>query len=515
MAAFAPVATRPALPGRLRAALPAWLTAHPDLSLLLVVVLVGGLVRAAFLLRAPVFIIPDSEDYFLPGFQLARGLGFTLEPRRTPLYPAFIAGVVAWIGQDLAALALAQHLLGLTSIGLTYALGRVTFGHPAAFLAALLVALNGSLLIAEHTVTTEALFIALLTAAAVVGALALSAARARVGEWESAFSPFPTLPLSLVAGLLLGLAALSRPAGLALLPGFPLALLAARAGWRRYLQIGGLYLVGVGVVLLPWMVRNYVTLRVFSTEGALGQTLVGRTVRHDRFAFVDPAAPDPDPRRRRARELMQETANRPNPVLTPLRRRLTQELGLTELQANQLMRDLAVDAILRQPGYYAVGTASFFVRLAVGWPDRLRDAWQSRRDADARQEWEAYPEIAGLLGPPSALEERQFARAEQGVSLFQPGRVGVPLLALFLIGVLGSLLGPPAWRPALLPAVWAIALLLVAAAFVGPLLRYRYPAEPFLAVLAAGGVSALWRWGLRAARRAPAPPRSAAAPSAR
>ena len=34
------------------------------------------------------------------------------------------------------------------------------------------------------------------------------------------------------------------------------------------------------------------------------------------------------------------------------------------------MRDLAVEAILRQPGYYAAGTARFFVQLAAGWPER-------------------------------------------------------------------------------------------------------------------------------------------------
>ena len=510
MATITQAAARPAGRPKSRPGLLAWPAAHPDLLLVVVALIVAGLLRAAFLLRAPVFIIPDSENYFLPGFQLARGLGFELEARRTPLYPAFIAAVVAWIGQDLAALALAQHALGLVTVGLTYGLGRVTFGRLAGFLAALLVGLNGSLLISEHTVTTETLFLSFLTAAGLVGALALRAGRA-VGasvapaDGEGAMHCAPThdrggrvgrsvAGLTLLAGLLLGLAALARPAGLALLPGFPIALLAMRPGWRRYVRVCGFYLVGVGLVLLPWMVRNYLTIKVFSTEGAFGQTLVGRTVRHDRFVFMDPSAPDPDPRRQRARELMQETASRPNPVLTPLRRRLTQELGLSELQANQLMRDLAVEAILRQPGYYAIGTAGFVGRLAVGWPERVRDAWQSRRDPEAREEWESHPEIAALLGPPTALDERQLGRAEQLGGLFQPGRAGPLLLALAVVGLVAALVGPRAWRPALLPGLWAIGLLLVAAAFVGPLLRYRYPAEPFLAVLSGGGAVVVGGW---------------------
>jgi hypothetical protein len=292
-----------------------------------------------------------------------------------------------------------------------------------------------------------------------------------------------------------------------------LVLLASRPGWARWLRLSALYGLGFGLVLLPWMARNYLTLRVFSTEGAFGQTLVGRTVRHDRFTFVEPeatavsgsgpaAAADQEARRQRARELMQEAANRGS-FITPLRRRLMQEQGLSELEANRLMRDLALEAILRQPGYYAVGTARFFVTLAMGWPERLRESWQSRRDPESREEWESHPEIAALLGPPSPIQERQLGLADRLASLFQPGRIGPLLLALFVAGLLAASIGPPRWRPALLPASWAIGLIAVGVAFVGPVLRYRYPAEPFLAVLAAGGLCALFGAGLRLSRRRP------------
>lgn len=466
-----------------RTALVDWLAAHPDLVLLGLVLLVGGLLRAAFWLRATVFIIPDSENYFLPGFQLARGLGFELEPRRAPIYPLFIAGVVNLLGQDLVGLALAQHALGLATVGLSYALARVTFGRLAATLAGLAVALNGSLLIAEQTVSTETLCTALLALSALVGLLGM---RARSGQQLFA------------SGVLLGLAALTRPVAIGLLPALPLALATLRPGWRRWLQLSLLYALAFGLMLLPWMIRNYLTLQVFSTEGAFGQTLVGRTVRHDRFVFVDPAAPpDPDPGRQRARELMQDAADRGS-FITPLRRKLMREQELTELQANRLMRDLAVEAIVRQPAYYLSGTARFFVALAIGWPDRLKDAWESRTDPDAREEWEAHPEIAGLLGPPGPVQERQLAAADALTRLYQPGRIGLPLLALFAVGLAAALVGRAEWRLALLPALWATGLLLIAVAFVGPVLRYRYPVEPFLAVVAAGGASAL----LAAARRA-------------
>jgi hypothetical protein len=239
------------------------------------------------------------------------------------------------------------------------------------------------------------------------------------------------------------------------------------------------------------MIRNFLTIRVFSTEGAIGQTLVGRTVRHDHFTFVDPnAPPDSDARRQRARELMQQASDRGS-FLTPLRRRLMQEQGLSELQANQLMRDLAVEAILRQPGYYASGTALFFVRLAAGWPEQLRDVWQTRRDADAREEWESHPEIADLLGPPTAIQERHYAQAQQLTRFFQPVRLGAVLLSLFALGLLATLLGSSTQRSALVLGLWAVAILLIGVAFVGPVLRYRFPAEPVLAGISAGGLSFL------------------------
>src|ERR1044071_2782367 len=54
------------------------------------IVVVALALRLAFLFRAPVFIIGDSENYFWPGYELAREIGFDLEIRRTPVYPLFI-----------------------------------------------------------------------------------------------------------------------------------------------------------------------------------------------------------------------------------------------------------------------------------------------------------------------------------------------------------------------------------------------------------------------------------------
>src|SRR5918998_4724201 len=93
----APVSLRPPGGGR-----PGLL---PDALLVVAVILVALVVRMRSLAAGPpTFVTPDSDDYLWPGFALASGLGFDPELRRTPLYPTFIAVVLA-AGGDLATLA--------------------------------------------------------------------------------------------------------------------------------------------------------------------------------------------------------------------------------------------------------------------------------------------------------------------------------------------------------------------------------------------------------------------------
>src|SRR4051794_12598515 len=55
----------------------AWVRRHPDLTCVLMLLVVGGALRLAFAFRAPpLFVGGDSQTYLLPGYDLARGLGF-------------------------------------------------------------------------------------------------------------------------------------------------------------------------------------------------------------------------------------------------------------------------------------------------------------------------------------------------------------------------------------------------------------------------------------------------------
>src|SRR3712207_3480223 len=185
--------------------------AHPDLVILGGLLVVALLLRGMFVFRAPLFLRRDSVVYFQTGYEWANGLGFNLPLRRTPLYPLFVGGVVWAFGEDLRGLALAQHMLGLVTVAATYWLGKALFGRLAGALAGLLVALAAPLLIYEHYILAEPLFIPLLLLGLFLVVSAMQRGRAR---------------LFLAGGVVLALAALSRPIGQALVAVVPLAILA-------------------------------------------------------------------------------------------------------------------------------------------------------------------------------------------------------------------------------------------------------------------------------------------------
>ena len=154
------------------------------------------------------------------------------------------------------------------------------------------------------------------------------------------------------------------------------------------------------------------------------------------------------------------------------------------------MRDLATEAILRRPDYYVTGTIQRFVRMADGSVERLRDA---RNTADtARQRWEDEP-TRHLLAPATPAEDRAAGVASVLVSIWQPGYVGPVLPLLALLGTILALVRRD-WRPAVVLGLASMALLAISAALVGNVSRYRYPVDPAMAVLAAGGIAWLVLW---------------------
>lgn len=224
-----------------------WLVVIAVLSL-------AGAVRVAVVVRFQPLLSEDRDGYRVLGQRLEEGRGFSdADGRptayRPPLYPLLIAGIIA-CGGGPKTLGAVQVLLGVATVGMTWALARRLLDARRAAIAAALVAVDP--LLAQYTahVMTETLFTALSTGLLLVLASPESGRPSR----------------QVLAGALFGLAALCRPtiwmygAALAGWNGI-LALRnsGARGVWkevRTHLPLAA----SVALTVLPWVLRNAIVL---------------------------------------------------------------------------------------------------------------------------------------------------------------------------------------------------------------------------------------------------------------
>ncbi len=224
------------------------------------IILLAVIVRLAFVVAVDTGKLriehnPDAEDYLSFAYNLATGVGFAhalhedqpfsqpveFSAWRTPLYPLFLS-VAFHVSRNTFFLQSLQVALVVLSLYFFLRLALLLFGELPALIAGLVFALYPPLIFYTAELTTESLFLLLLSAALFVfyqGGEKLSALRA--------FS----------LGLLTGLAALCRPNGLMLIPAIGLAIwLTTRSPGqtlRRVIVLG----LAVAIVVLPWTYRNY------------------------------------------------------------------------------------------------------------------------------------------------------------------------------------------------------------------------------------------------------------------
>ena len=477
----------------------------------LALVVVAALwVRLSFLSGdPPVLLTTDSITYALPANHLAHGQGFDLSLRRTPGYPMLLAALWAGFGDDFHSVVYAQHLLGIVTAALTWLLGRLAFGRLVGLLGGLSVALSGPQIIYEHYLMTESLFalLVVLGTLALVGGLLGSSGR-----------------LYVVAGLLYGLCALTRPVGQIFPLLVPLAVMFGAslkkpqndkrasgpwhpAGARATVAIRATLpvLVGFGLVLLPWIGRNWLVGGAVTGSSALGKTLFGRITRHDdgfRFDLPPAGPPETDPRLAEARAMARQAAQDDVSRGSLVHQRLVSEFGYSEAQAYNVMRDVALEVLLAQPGYYVRSSLSGTLELFVGQEESLRTHLERLANPRLRREWQENPELAALLPPPVSPEERNrsLGQAVSAVRVYQPSYLPPALRgALFLVGALAIVLRP-AWRAALPLPLVALVLLALSAFLDGPVPRFRYPLDPFIGLTEAAGLLAVGGLALRAVR---------------
>jgi 4-amino-4-deoxy-L-arabinose transferase-like glycosyltransferase len=177
---------------------------------------------------------------------------------RTPGYPTFLAPFYLVFGSFYPVLIAQMGILFIT-VCLLYRMGVALVGKRYALALSLLYLILPGTLFAVSTLLTENLFTFLLVAAVYV----------------AFFAPLKRLYVQFaLAGILLGLGAYVRPAGLYIAPFFVAGYLVFYVGLRhlrpRHLIASGVFLLAFICTLLPWCYRNEVRLGhfTFATTGS-------------------------------------------------------------------------------------------------------------------------------------------------------------------------------------------------------------------------------------------------------
>ena len=167
---------------------------------------------------------------------------FTMGLFRTPGYPAFLAGALRVSGGSLDFVIGLQIIIGAVGVGLTMRLAGRQLGPGTGAIAGLMLALDPASVLYSCFVQPDTLFTTLIVAGALI--------------WVRSIES-ETLWAAGTSGLVLGLAALTRPIGIF----FPLVLpltLIARPGDRRRLALAGCFLSGAFIPIGGWMAKNQI-----------------------------------------------------------------------------------------------------------------------------------------------------------------------------------------------------------------------------------------------------------------
>ncbi|WP_175596163.1 hypothetical protein [Thermomonospora catenispora] len=453
-----------------RFALPARVSAlirrHPAFSVLIAV---AALVRlTAMAAYRPALFFNDSFDY----------LHAALNPYPHPLRPSGYSLLLLALRplHSFTAVAAVQHLMGLATGVLIYALLRRRFGLPGwgATLAAAPVLLDAYQVQLEHLVLSDASFIFWVTAAVTL----------------LLWNERPTVPAAAGAGLLVALAWLTRSVGMPVLLGICVFMVLQRVGWRAIAATLTACALPV-VCYMGWYSQVH---GPFAMTESSGVFLFARAYKFADCRKIPNLTVDeqqlcvlPDHKLPNSQDGIWDRRS-------PLKRVVDLRFGPRQ---NAIAGSFSRKAIMAQPGDYAAVVAGDFFR-AFRWerevfPDlktyRLyefeetvqplpvwsMDAHSTAADvADAYEQGRAQPRVVEPFG--------KIIRTYQDHVYLRGTMVG----ALLLAGLAGMI---PLWRrfggAAFLPWTLATGLLLAPAATAEFDYRYVLPAVP-LASLAAG-----------------------------
>jgi 4-amino-4-deoxy-L-arabinose transferase-like glycosyltransferase len=198
-------------------------------------------------------VLTDSQGYIGLGLRLVEQGAYYVPPNsepdllRPPGYPLFLVGIWSVFGQQPFFVVLIQLAISGLTAWLVLLLGRELNQPAAGLVGAWLYALSPNVILWSLMLMTEVLAAFLLVATILI---TLRLERKASRGWPA------------LTGGLLGLSAYVRPISLTLLPVWGLVtylIIRRKAGGRPALRAALLLLAGGGLVVVPWVARNWFT----------------------------------------------------------------------------------------------------------------------------------------------------------------------------------------------------------------------------------------------------------------
>lgn len=193
------------------------------------------------------FEFPDSVGYWELGKRLAAGESYQVGSTdrrvfRTPGYPLLLAAMFRVVGQDASPTSarVMGAMLGALTVGAVYWLARLTFGTRVAWLAAAIVAVCPESIAISVVPLSDGPFCLWMV---------LQLAAWRRGTYTDSSSG---MWVALAAGVLAGVATLTRPSWLLFTPVLVAAWTVATKFERRQMLIGAAMLLGLAATMTPW-----------------------------------------------------------------------------------------------------------------------------------------------------------------------------------------------------------------------------------------------------------------------
>jgi hypothetical protein len=321
---------------------------------LVVLISVGALVRIGCeIAYHPALFWDDSWEYL--GLALHHSF-VAFQVDRPSGYPLLVR-ILTFDGAHLIVLTVAQHVAGLATAVIVYAIGlRMRLGRWLSTAVALLVALGGDWIALEQFVMTEPFFSLCVAAAALT---ALDARGSRV--------------MLAASGALIAAATLMRTGGVFLIPPWALFLFVRRVGWRSAVA-------GAAALVTPLLLYGALHAadgRGFGLTQTSGWFLYARVAPIARCTADWPTSPE----LRRICPTAAEQAENLSPgdylwdATSPANRAYVSMYTGNVAHTSAVLKTFALQALARRPGAYVsmVGSAllSAFNPTARGWESNV------------------------------------------------------------------------------------------------------------------------------------------------